>query len=179
MQPVWVQFLVLGTICAVLWTVLWGMGTTPRESIWHNAILGLVSGVFFAGFLIYLGLPMREALVDAVAGLDKTDRSQAIAAVTHGVVPADPAVRSSAIQLGAAYLRHQSPDQLKRQERKTWILLAVLAAAVIASAVMFSAQRLYFLVLLLFVLVTLPLGVLRTRRIQRNVALLGEDPSSR
>jgi hypothetical protein len=114
-----------------------------------------------------------------VAGLDEAERSQAIAAVTHGVVPADPTVRSSVTRLGAAYLHHRSADQLKRQERGTWILLAILVAVSVAGAVMFSQQRLDLLVLLLIAVVVLPLGVLRGRRIQRNVALLGEHLVSR
>lgn len=101
---------------------------------------------------------MHTALTGAVGGLDQAERSQAIAAVTHGVVPADQKVRSAALRLGWAYLGGKSADQLKRQERRNWIASAVLVAAGIALAIMDSEQRLYFLVLVLFLLVVLPLG---------------------
>ena len=114
-------------------------------------------------------------------GLDTTERSQAIAAITHGVVPTDPTARSSAIRLGAAYLGGKSDDQLNRQERQTWMVLAFLIAVAIAAAAMNSSKYcgLYYLALVLLPVVALPLGLLTTRRIQRNVALLSEGKTSR
>ncbi len=149
------------------------------RSIWSTVIAAIFFGVFLAASFTYGTQRMHTALTEAVGGLDQAERSQAIAAVTHGVVPTDQKVRSAAVRLGWAYLGGKSADQLKRQERRTWIASAVLVAAGIGLAIMDSEQRLYFLVLVLFLLVVLPLGVLRTRRIQHNVALLGEDPISR
>lgn len=176
LQPPWVRFLVWAPIAAVLF----GGGTRlMSRSIWSTVIVAIVFGVFLAASFTYGTQRMYTALTEAVGGLDQAERSQAIAAVTHGVVPADQKVRSAAVRLGWAYLGGKSADQLKRQERRNWIASAVLVAAGIALAIMDSDQHLYFLVLVLILLVVLPLGVLRTRRIQRNVALLGEDPISR
>jgi hypothetical protein len=58
------------------------------------------------------------------------------------------------------------------------VLVAVFVAMCIAAAVMVSEQRLYFLVWGLLLAVVGSLALLRTRRIQRNVALLAEGPIS-
>ena len=152
-----------------------------QSSIWVTVIVALASGVGFAALTSYLGRVTQTALVEAVSGLDKTERSQAIDAVNRGIMPADPTVRSSAILLGTAYLGHKSADQLKRQERQTWILLAFLVPLTIVSAVTSSAKYggLYYAVLLLLLVIALPFRVLATRRIQRNVAALSDDQKPR
>jgi hypothetical protein len=146
-----------------------------------TVITALCVGVGLALFLIYQRQPVHKALVEAVAGLDKTGRSRAIAAITHGIAPADPTVHSSAIRLGVAYLGGRSADELKRQERWTWIVLVFLVVVGIAEAVMNSHKGagLFFLALVLLAVIVLPLGLVRTRRIQRNVALLTEGLRSR
>jgi hypothetical protein len=122
-----------------------------------------------------------STIVEAVAGLDKTERSQAIGAITHGVVPTDPTVRSAAIGLGLAYLGGRSGEQLKRQERQNWIFLALFVALMIICAVLESGlpAKLYFLAVGLFVALVLPLRMRRDRRSLRNVALLTEGLTSR
>ncbi len=179
LQPLWLRFLVL----APLLTVLSGVGTrfTSPSSITTIVISALCIGVGLALLLIYQRQPIHKALVEAVAGLDKTERSQAIAAITHGVAPADATVHSSAIRLGLAYLGGRSADQLKRQERRTWMILVFLVAVGIAEAVMNSDEDagLFFLALVLLAVIVLPLGLLRTRQIQRNVALLTAGLRSR
>jgi hypothetical protein len=144
-------------------------------------ISALCVGVGLALFLIYQRQPIHKALVEAVAGLDKTERSRAIAAITRGVAPADPTVHSSAIRLGLAYLGGRSADELKRQERRTWMVLVFLVVVGIAEAVMnpHDGAALFFLALVLLAVTVLPLGLLRTRQIQRNVALLTERLRSR
>jgi hypothetical protein len=143
----------------------------------------VVSAVFFGvvvgGLMTLRSQAMHKELVEAVAGLDQSERSDAIAAVTHGGMPTDPPVRSSAMRLGSAYLGHRSAEQLKRLEQLSWIMMAVLVAMCIAGAALtIREQRLYFLLLALLLAVAMTLAVLRTRRIQRNVALLAEGPLS-
>jgi hypothetical protein len=179
LQPLWLRFLVLAPVL----TVLWGVGTrfTSPSSNSATVISALCVGVGLALFLIYQRQPIHKALVEAVAGLDKTERSQAIAAITRGVAPADPTVHSSAIRLGLAYLGGRSADELKRQERRTWMVLVFLVVVGLAEAVMNSREDagLFFLALVLLAAIVLPLGLLRTRQIQRNVALLTEGLTSR
>ena len=157
---------------------MWG---SPGESIWSTVVFSLFFGVALAAFLTYGSQATHKALTEAVAGLDKTERSQAIAAVTRGVVPADPTVRSSAIRLGTAYLGNKSAAQLKRGERQNWIVFAFLIALAIAMAVTNSTKYgvLFYTALALLLVAALLLGVLTTRRVQRNVALLSEGTASR
>ena len=86
LQPPWVRFLVWAPIGAVLF----GGGTRlMSRSIWSTVIVAIVFGVFLAASFTYGTQRMYTALTEAVGGLDQAERSQAIAAVTHGVVPAD------------------------------------------------------------------------------------------
>jgi hypothetical protein len=75
-----------------------------QSSIWVTVIVALASGVGFAALTSYLGRVTQTALVEAVSGLDKTERSYAIDALNRGIVPGDPTVRSWATLLGTAYL---------------------------------------------------------------------------
>jgi hypothetical protein len=177
LQPVWVRFLVEAPLLAVFWCA--SIRPTPSlgtAGIWGTAVSAAFVGVTVAGWFALQRQPRRMALVDAAAGVDKTTRSQAIAAITHGVVPADPTVRSVAIRLGSAYLGGKSAVQLKRQERQTWIILTVIAVSGTAVAVMESSTRarLCLLAVISVGVVVLPLRLLRTRRIQRNVARFSE-----
>ncbi len=181
--PFSVRFVVTAALFAVFWGVTSLMSRSLSGSIPGTVFSALFFGVGLAALFSYRGRATYKALTEAVAGLDTTERSQAIAAVTHGVVPTDPTVRSSAIRLGAACLGGTSADQLKRQERHTWMFLGFLVALCIAAVVMnFNGDRLLYLALALFLVVVLALGPRRTRRIQRiqrNVALLSEDETSR
>ncbi|MGH3563682.1 MAG: hypothetical protein ACRDTN_18330 [Mycobacterium sp.] len=175
LQPPWVRFLV----SAVL-VVFAGVGTSltlrsPSESIRSTVAFAVVLGVVLAAAYTYTTRGRHTAFVEAVAGLDQAERSQAIAAVARGVVPADQRVRSSAVRLGRAYLGGKSPDQLKRKQRQRWVALAILVAIGIAAAVVGAwLAGLYLLAAVLLVVVDVRLGVLRTRRIQRNISLLTE-----
>jgi len=169
-----VRFLVM----AVYWAVFWGLGTSfawapPDGDIRITAIVSLVSGLAFAFILVKLSRARHEQLVDAVAGLDRVGRSQAIAAVTRGVVPADPAVRSSAIRLGTAFLGERSAQELLRQELLAWGVLAFFTVMLtpIAMFAPGSHPGLFFLALALLVVVTCWLDALSTRRVLRNVTL--------
>jgi Flp pilus assembly protein TadB len=154
----------------------YGAGTNSMSrSISSTVISALVFGIVVAAALTYTTRGMHTALTEAVAGLDQTERSQAIAAVTHGMVPADQRVRSASVRLGRACLGGKSPDQLKRP---VWIGSAIVVAIGVLSAVvavLTDEPDLWFNVFLMaYALPLVPLGMLRARRIQRNVALLTE-----
>jgi hypothetical protein len=119
---------------------------------------------------------MHRAAQEAVAGLDQSGRADAINAVLRGVAPADPDVRASATRLGRIYLRNKSADQLRRAQIWSWIAVGVLVAAVVAGAVTFTDDRLSFVVLAALAAILLPVSLLNSRRIQRNVARLAREP---
>lgn len=182
LQPLWVRFLVWSVFMAVLWFCVSWLGPPSQDDTLGNTVVtSLVMGVVFAATFTYMSRTAHRATVAAVAGLDQAQRAQAIAAVTRGVLPGDPAVRSAAMRLGVVVLRGKSAAQRsgksvaqrKRQKLLGWIALLILVALCIWGAVSWSDVR--FLVLALFVVVAVPLGMLRTRRIQRNVALLSES----
>ena len=172
LQPAWVRFLVWAVIGVFYASLI----ASPRsESIWRTVAFAVV----VAATSFYTSRDRQTALTEAVAGLDQTERSRAIAAVTHGIVPADQRVRSSAVRLGRAYLSHKSADELKRQQRRAWVVLAVLIAVLVALAAAVVGLGpdgirlgLYLLALVLLLVVQGCLGMLRIRRIQRNISLL-------
>lgn len=178
LQPPWLRF----AVWAFLLAVTWGLLTTleSRAEIESNVLSAIFFGGTLAGFFTLTTQGMHRGALEALSGLDEAGRSQAIDAVSHGVVPADPEVRASAIRLGRVWLRNKSADQLKRAERWTWITFGVLIAASVAAAVTnFNNDRPFYLVLALLGAIALPVSLLNTRRIQRNVALLAEGPISR
>jgi hypothetical protein len=144
------------------------MESTVLSAICFGAALG-------GYFTIATQSVHREAL-EAISGLDPAGRSRSIDAVMHGAVPEDPDVRASATRLGRALLRNKSADQLRRGEIWTWVMFVVGLAAVAGAAAIFANDRLYFLVLGLFWAVVIPISVVRSRRFQRNVALLAGGP---
>jgi uncharacterized membrane protein YhaH (DUF805 family) len=172
MQPWVVLALEQLTLVVAFCGVFFAPGRVSRHDFW----VVLIAGLLIVAVIIYNGQPASKRPFKAVAGLDKTRRSQAVAAVIQGAVPADSTVRNSAIRLGTAFLGGKSDAQLKRRERRSWLALALFAAAAIVAVTQSSNkyEGLFFLVLVLLLAVTLPLGVLTTRRIQRNVALLTE-----
>ena len=174
MQPFWVRALMYG----VPFGVFFGLSrsfSSPSTAL-RMVITILVTIVAFGLLMGFQGQSMYTELTEAVAGLDKTRRAEVIAAVSDGGVPADSAVRYSAIRLGKAYLRSKSDAQLKRQEWGTWLLLPVLVGLAIFLAATSSSryEAAFAVVLALLCVVVVPLGVLRQRRIQRNVAMLTE-----
>ena len=180
--PPWVRFLIWGSVFAGYWFAFtcFASASVP-ESVWRTAIFSLFFGIALGAYFVYAGRAAHKAVTEVADGLDKPVRSQAIGAITHGVFPSDPTVRSAAMRLGRAYLGGRSANELKRHERQTWIAMTVLVATVIAMAVVNSGGHhgLYFVALALFLVVATSLGVIRTRRIQRNVALLAEGPVPR
>jgi hypothetical protein len=179
LQPAWVRFLVWAVIGMFSAVGISLIASPQSESIWSTVAFAVFLGVVVAASSFYSTRDWQTALTEAVAGLDQTQRSQAIAAVTHGVVPADQRVRSSAVRLGRAYLSHKSADELKRQQRRAWVVLAVVIAVFVAlaAAVMWLGPDgirlgLYLLALVLLMVVLGRLAMLRVRRIQRNISLL-------
>jgi hypothetical protein len=177
MQPFWVRALSYGVSFGVFFglysCLLWpsgGLGTV---------ISSLVAGVGFGLAMAFQGQTMYAELTEAVAGLDETKRAEAFAAVSGGGgggVPADSAVRNAAIRLGKTLLRRKTDAQLKRQEWWTWLLMvfSVGLATFLASTSRSRYEAAVAVVLALVCLIVMPLGVVRQRRIQRNVALLSE-----
>jgi hypothetical protein len=167
LQPFWVRFVVWAVDAAVILGLVISL-TSRSPIIW--IIVTVTSGAIAAH--------QGEATRNAVGGLDKRARSQAVAALTRGVVPANQRVRSAAIRLGTAYLRGKSAEQLKRQEPLAGMVAVFAATIFVTLAVMNSSAHagLAYLsaVLLLLGVLPLPLGLLSARRIQRNVALLTE-----
>ena len=178
LQPLWLQLLVSVPLYALLFGLIMHFRSyPPSESVGRSAIVAVIFGVAMSAFVAYQGRSTRKALVEAVAGLDNAQRSQAIAGITDGVVPGDPTVRHAAVRLGSAYLRGKTVDQLKRQERRGWTTTAIVVALMILAALTQSSvyQTLWWLALGLFVAITTPLSILRGRRFQRNYARLAES----
>jgi hypothetical protein len=175
LQPAWLRFVAWAFFLAVGWGALTTLES--RVEIESNIVSAIFFGVIVAGFFTATSQATHRGAMEALSGLDQTGRSQAIDAVAHGMVPADPDVRASAIRLGRVWLRNKSADQLKRAEIWTWITFGLLfAAAVAAAAVNFNGDRLFYGVLALLSAITLLFSALTMRRIRRNVALLAGRP---
>ena len=175
LQPAWVRFLVWAPLLAVAWG-LWV--SFASHSIQATITSALYFGIFVGAAFTYMTQNMHKALNESIAELSHAERSAAIAAVLHGRRLSDTRVRLAAIKLGRASLGGRSPDQLKRQERQSWIASAILVTLGIAAAAtsFLGLDRVYYLALVFLGAVVLPFGVLSVRRIQRNVALLSEGP---
>jgi hypothetical protein len=172
LQPFWIRALGYGIPFAVLFGLQISFQQPSRAvSVVVSTVL---SGAAFGLLMAYQGQSTHTALTEAVAGLDQTTRVEAIAAVTKGGVPDDPMVRNSAIRLGNAYLGGKSDTQLKRRDRQSWLVLPlfVAAGAYLVTISTSTYQAVFAVALVLLCLVVLPLGVLRSRKFQRNVAQL-------
>lgn len=116
LQPPWLRFLVWALLLAVVWG---GLTSFQSRAETESTILSaIVFGAAVAGYFTVSTQGIHRGALAAVSGLDQAGRSQAIDAILHGAVPADPEVRASAIRLGRVCLRNKSADQLKRQERR-------------------------------------------------------------
>jgi energy-converting hydrogenase Eha subunit A len=176
LEPPWVRFLVWASLLAVAWG-LW-VGFASHSTIQATVMSALYFGIFVGAAFTYMTQSMHKALNESIAELSQPERSAAIAAVLHGVRPSDTRVRLAAIKLGWASLGGKSPQQLKRQERQSWIASAILVTlGIAAGATRFvGVDSVYYLALVFLGAVVLPFGVLSIRRTQRNVALLTEGP---
>jgi hypothetical protein len=170
LQPPWLRFLVW----ALIFAVGWGLFTSLQSSYeFESAVLSaIVFGAALGGYFTFATQGAHRAALEAISGLDQAGCSQSIEAVLHGGAPHDPDVRAAATRLGRVLLRNKSADQLRRAEQWTWVMYVVVLVAVAAAATSFPSDRLYFLVLALFWAVVIPISLRRSRRIQRNVALL-------
>jgi hypothetical protein len=185
LQPAWVRFLVGAGIGGAVFApvgIEFVFGS-PSQSIWKTMIFALFFALVF-GVVLTSNRGMHAALTEAVAELDQTERFQAVAAVTHGIMPADQRVQYAAVRLGRAYLGGKSPEQLKREERQTWVTLVLVVVTDIGVAVEnFNAHDLCaglcLLVLMLLAAVVLLLRLLSKRRTQRNIGLACQPSCNR
>jgi hypothetical protein len=175
LQPAWLRFVVWALFLAV-W---WGLFTSLQSGYeFESAVLSaIVFGAALGGYFTATTQGMHRAAQEAVAGLDQSGRSDAINAVLRGVAPADPDVRASATRLGKIYLRNKTADQLKRAEIWSWVTFGVLIAGGVAGAVAFNNDRLPFAVIAVLAVILLPVSLVSSRRVQRNVALLAGGPN--
>jgi hypothetical protein len=170
MQPFWVRALLYGVGFGVFDYLAWPSGSLGK-------LIGtLVAGLVFGLAMAFQGQTMYTELTEAVAGLDETERAEAVTAVSDGGVPADSTVRNVAIRLGRTLLRRKTDAQLKRQEWWTWLMMVVFLglAIFLVSTSRSGYEAAVAVVLALFCLIMTPLTVVRQRRTQRNVALLSE-----
>jgi hypothetical protein len=123
MQPFWVRALVYGVAFGAFFGLYTSFSSPPR--VLSTVTATLVAGVAFGLLMAYQGQSLYNDMTAAVAGLDATGRSQAIATVTDGGVPTDSAVRNSALRLGRTHLGLRSDAQLSRREWRTWLMLPV------------------------------------------------------
>jgi hypothetical protein len=175
LQPAWLRFVVWALFLAV-W---WGLFTSLQSGYeFESAVLSaIVFGAALGGYFTATTQGMHRAAQEAVAGLDQSGRSDAINAVLRGVAPADPDVRASATRLGKIYLRNKTADQLKRAEIWSWVTFGVLIAGGVAGAVAFNNDRLPFAVIAVLAAILLPVSLVSSPRVQRNVALLAGGPN--
>jgi hypothetical protein len=145
LQPAWVRF----TVWAVFLAVWWGLFTSLQSGYEFEsaALSAIVFGAALGGYFTVTTLSMHRAAQEAVSGLDGSGRSAAIKAVLRGVAPANPDVLASATRLGRIYLRNKSADELKRAQLWSWFTVGILVGAVVAGAVLFTDDRLPFVVL--------------------------------
>lgn len=170
LRPPWLRFVVWASFFAVVW----GLFTSLQSSYEFegDVLSAIVFGTALGGYFTIATQGVHRAALGAMSKLDPAGRSESINAVMHGDVPGDPDVRAAAARLGRVLLRNKSADQLRRTEKLTWVAYAVVLAATGAAAIGFSENRRYFLVLGLIWAIAIPISMIRSRRIQRNVARL-------
>jgi uncharacterized membrane protein len=174
MQPFWVRALVSGVPFG-LFNGLFICLSSPSDVL-SAVITILLSGVGFGLLMAYQGKAIHTELTEAVARLDEIGRSEAIEAVTGGGIPANSAVRHAAIRLGKVYLRRKTDAQLKRQEWWTWLLMLVFVglAIYLAATCRSKYEAAFGVALAMLFVIAMSSGVVRQRRMQRNIALLNE-----
>lgn len=171
LQPAWLRFVVWALFLAVTWGAL--ITLESRDEIESNVLSAIFFGAATAGLFTATSQATHRRALEALSGLDEARRFEAIDAIAHGVVPADPDVRAAAIRLGRVSLRNKSAEQLKRAEIWTWITFGLLFVVAVAAAVTnFNSDRLFYAVLALLSAVVIPVSLRTSRRVRRNIALL-------
>jgi hypothetical protein len=175
LQPAWLRFVVWALFLAVTWGLL--ITLESRDEIESNVLSAIFFGAATAGLLTATSQATHRESLEALSGLDEARRSQALDAVSRGILPADREVRAAALRLGRVSLRNKSSGQLKRAEIWTWLTFGILfALSVFAAVVDFNGDRVFYLVLAVLSAIVAPLSSRNSRRIQRNIALLAENP---
>jgi hypothetical protein len=161
---------------------MFGLFNTVQQ---HSRVVGavvsmLITGVGFGLAMAYQTRSTHTAMTRRLPGsLNRGARRPS--PLSLQAAPGDATMRDSAMRLGLAYLSGKTDAQLNKAERQTWLLLMLLVAGT-AYLVTISISRYeatFYVALALLCLVGLPLGVLRTRRLRRNVALLGGGAAPR
>lgn len=177
LQPPWLRFVVWALLFAVLWACLTSFQSSAETE--STILSAMFFGAAMAGLFTASTQNVHRGALAALSGLSQAERSQAIDAVSHGVVPADPDVRASAIRLGRAFLRNKTEAQLKRAEGWNWFTFGLLVALSVAGAVAnFGNERPYYAVLAALSAIALPAALWNSRRVQRNIELLVESSTA-
>jgi hypothetical protein len=170
LQPAWLRFVVIALLSVVTTGAL--ITLESRDEIESNVLSAIILGVVTAGLFAATTQDTHRGALEALSGLDDARRSEAIAAVSRGIVPADPDVRAAAIRLGRVSLGNRSPEQLKRTEIWAWITFGLLFVFAVAAAVNFPSDRVFYAVVAVVCAIVIPASVRTSRRLQRNIALL-------
>jgi hypothetical protein len=172
LQPFWIRAFAYGFAFAVLFGLQSCFAQSSR--LVSVIVSTLIAGAGFGAMMAYQTKSVHGLVTDAVAGLGDTGRAEAITAVTKGGIPGDRGVRNAAWRLGTAYLGGRSEAQLKRREWLTWLMLTLLVflLSYLATLTPSRYEATLYAALALLSVVVQPLGVLRTRRIRRNVSQL-------
>lgn len=180
LQPREVQFLVLTVLSGATWAVLFTLASPPDHvwsDVWSTAITALCLGVAVSAWLLYSNRGRRRSMAAAVAGLSAAERSAAIAAVTAGVVPQNPAVRASAARLGTAYLGDRRPDRVRRDRRRAVLTGVVLGATGVVATLLgyVKVSPGFYVAIVVLVAIGAQLAVVHRRRVQNILALQSAD----
>jgi hypothetical protein len=175
LQPAWLRFVVWAMFLAVAWGLL--ITLESREEIESNVLSAIFFGAATAGLLTATSQATHRESLEALSGLDEAKRAEALDAVSRGILPADREARAAAIRLGRVSLRNKSSSQLKRAEILTWLIFGMFSAlSVVAAVVNFNGDRVFYIVLAVLGAIVSPLSSRNSRRVQRNIALLAENP---
>ncbi|WP_078324151.1 hypothetical protein [Mycobacteroides salmoniphilum] len=173
LQPWWVRLAVSAAVAAALYVPFWLLyfGDSATDPRW----LALQAGVVVVAIAVLaFGIQQRQHryCTAAVAGLDKHQRSQAIASLRRGDPPDDPAVLAAATQMGSVILetRKQVPGWLIRL---WWLPIVLMISG--ASLMFYSggARRgVTYLLLVLMVSALVCWSEYYFRRVQRQMQRL-------
>lgn len=168
--------MVLAVLSGALWAVLFTL-VPPRGHGWSDgcstAIAASCFGVAVSACLLSMNRGRHRSIAAAVAGLSAAERSAAIAAITTGVVPQDPAVRGSAVRLGTAYLGDRRPDRMRRDRRRAVLTAVVLGATGVVATLLgyLKVNTGFYLAIVVAVAVAAQLAVVHRQRVQNILAL--------
>lgn len=136
--PLWVMLLINASTLVVVvgYLVLPGF-VTGLHCTWPLAVVLALCGVA----LTVLANPVRQRFAAAVAGLNRAQRAQAVAALRRDFVPCEPEVLAAALRLGTLMVAYRSRrwqrDSLT--DRQQTVLLCVGVGVLMAIAISLTA----------------------------------------